>query len=74
MIMGAEMQKWIVVVFFDFLGSVFLALGLYGLLAESIIDSLFFLNLKENAWLFIGGGLLLMVPLVIHFIKQAQTK
>lgn len=60
--------------FLDTLGSVLIGFGLYGLMVGEELPGLAFLNLKRDAWEFIVGGLILMLPMVVHVIRRAGTR
>ncbi len=57
-------------IFLDVLGTILLGLGLFGLFAGDEIDMFGFLELRDYAWQYIIGGVILMLPLYTHFIKK----
>jgi hypothetical protein len=57
----------------DALGSILVWLGIYGLIVDEAPPALASLNLKQDAWEFVIGGLILMVPMIVHIIRRART-
>ena len=58
----------------DTIGSVMVGLGVYGLVVNEIPPELASLNLKRDAWEFIIGGLILMVPMVVYVLHKARAR
>lgn len=59
-------------VLLDTLGSILVGLGVYGLIVNEVPPALASLNLKRDAWEFIAGGLILMLPMVVYSIRRAR--
>lgn len=57
----------------DALGSILVGLGIFGLIVDEVPPALASLNLKRDAWEFIIGGLILMLPMVIYSIRRARA-
>jgi hypothetical protein len=57
-------------IFLDALGSVMVGLGIYGLIMTEEPAELVFLHLKRDAWELIMVGVLLMLPMVVHIIRN----
>lgn len=57
----------------DALGSILVGLGIFGLIVDGVPPALASLNLKRDAWEFILGGLILMLPMVIYSIRRARV-
>jgi hypothetical protein len=45
-------------------------LGLYGLMVTEALPGLAFLRLQRDAWEFIIGGIILMLPMVVYVIRN----
>jgi hypothetical protein len=58
----------------DALGSILVGLGIYGLIVDATPPALASLNLKQDAWEFIIGGLILMVPMILYAVRGIQTR
>jgi hypothetical protein len=58
----------------DTLGSVMVGLGIYGLIIEEAPPALALLNLKRDAWEFIIGGLILMLPMIAFVIRKLRME
>jgi hypothetical protein len=61
-------------IFLDTLGSIMIGLGVYGLILSEEPASLAFLHLQRDAWQFIGGGLILMLPMVVYVVRQIGAR
>lgn len=57
----------------DALGSILVGLGIYGLIVDEVPPALASLNLKRDAWEFIIGGIILMLPMMIYSIRRARS-